>query len=157
MNGIDKILDKLQAESQAETAAILEKARAEAEAIAARFARQAEQEKAAAEVKGRKAAEERQDRLIRAAEMESKKTILGAKQAVLDKALEGFVGSKVEPAALLATQVVAGTNYCFLCRVTPVVPNAQSAWCLVYVYHALDGSARILEFQDVTLGLSAAE
>ena len=86
MNGIDKILDKLQAESQAETAAILEKARAEAEAIAARFARQAEQEKAAAEVKGRKAAEERQDRLIRAAEMESKKTILGAKQAVLDKA-----------------------------------------------------------------------
>ena len=86
MNGIDKILDKLQAESQAESAAILEKARAEAEAIAARFARQAEQEKAAAEVKGRKAAEERQDRLIRAAEMESKKTILGAKQAVLDKA-----------------------------------------------------------------------
>ena len=84
-------------------------------------------------------------------------TVTKKAQAVLDKALEGFVGSHVEPAALLATQVVAGTNYCFLCRVTPVVPNAQSAWCLVYVYHALDGSARILEFQDVTLGLSAAE
>ena len=78
-------------------------------------------------------------------------------QAVMDKALEGFVGSKVEPVALLATQVVAGTNYCFLCRVTPVVPNAQSAWCLVYVYQAPDGSARILEFQDVTFGLSTAE
>ena len=78
-------------------------------------------------------------------------------QAVLDKALEGFVGSNVEPVALLATQVVAGTNYCFLCRVTPVVPNAQSTYCLVYVYHALDGSARILEFQEVTFGLSAAE
>ena len=78
-------------------------------------------------------------------------------RAVLDKALEGFVGSNVEPVALLATQVVAGTNYCFLCRVTPVVPDAQSAWCLVYVYQALDGSARILEFQDVTLGLSPAE
>ena len=84
-------------------------------------------------------------------------TVTKEAQAVMDKALEGFVGSKVEPVALLATQVVAGTNYCFLCRVTPVVPNAQSAWCLVYVYHALDGSARILEFQDVTLGLSAAE
>ena len=84
-------------------------------------------------------------------------TVTEEAQAVLDKALEGFVGSKVEPAALLATQVVAGTNYCFLCRVTPVVPNAQSAWCLVYVYRALDGSARILEFQDVTFGLSAAE
>lgn len=86
MNGIDKILDKLREESQAETSAILDKARAEAEAIAARFAKQAEQESAFLEEKGRKAAEERQDRLIRAAEMESKKTILGAKQAVLDKA-----------------------------------------------------------------------
>ena len=86
MNGIEKILDKLQSESQAEVDAILEKARAEAEAITARYARQAEQEKAAAEEKGKKAASERQDRLIRAAEMESKKTILGAKQAVLDKA-----------------------------------------------------------------------
>lgn len=86
MNGIEKILDKLQSESQAEVDAILEKARAEAEAITARYARQAEQEKAAAEEKGKKAASERQDRLIRAAEMESKKTILAAKQSVLDKA-----------------------------------------------------------------------
>lgn len=86
MNGIEKILDKLQAESQAEADAILSNARAEAEAITARYAKQVEQEKTAAEEKGRKAAAERQDRLIRAAEMESKKTILGAKQAVLDRA-----------------------------------------------------------------------
>ena len=88
MNGIEKILDKLQAEGQAEADAVLAKARAEAEAITARYAKQAEQEKAAAEEKGLKAAAERQDRLIRAAEMESKKTILGAKQAVLDRAFE---------------------------------------------------------------------
>ena len=86
MNGIEKILDKLREESRAETVAILDKAKAEAEEITARYARQAAQEKASAEEKGRKAATERQDRLIRAAEMESKKTILGAKQAVLDKA-----------------------------------------------------------------------
>lgn len=86
MNGIEKIIDKLQEEGRAEAEAILAKARAEAEAISARYARQAEQEKAAAEEKGRRAAAERQDRLIRAAEMESKKTILGAKQAILDKA-----------------------------------------------------------------------
>ena len=48
MNGIEKILDKLQAESQAEAEAILAKAKAEADAITARFAKQAEQEKAAA-------------------------------------------------------------------------------------------------------------
>ena len=86
MNGIEKILDKLQAESREETSAILDKTKTEAAEISARYARQAEQEKASAAEKGRKAAEERQDRLIRAAEMESKKTILGAKQAVLDKA-----------------------------------------------------------------------
>ena len=86
MNGIDKIIDKLRAESQAEIDAILAKARQEAEEISARFARQAEQEKAAAGEKGKRAAAERQDRLIRAAEMESKKTILGAKQGILDRA-----------------------------------------------------------------------
>ncbi len=78
-------------------------------------------------------------------------------QAALDKALEGFVGSKVEAVALLATQVVAGTNYCFLCRVSPVVPDPVPSYALVYVYAALDGSASILEFQNITLGLSAAE
>ena len=86
MNGIEKIIDKLQAESKAEADAILEKARTEAEAIAARYAKQAEQEKTAAAEKGKRAAAERKDRLIRAAEMESKKTILGAKQDVLDRA-----------------------------------------------------------------------
>ncbi len=78
-------------------------------------------------------------------------------QSALDKALEGFVGSKVEAVALLATQVVAGTNYCFLCRVTPVTPDPVPHYSLVYVYQALDGTASILEFQDLAIGVSAAE
>ena len=86
MNGIDKILDKLQAESRAETDAILDRAKAEAEAIRERYAAQADQEREAAGEKGRTAAAERQDRLVRAAEMESRKMVLGAKQSVLDKA-----------------------------------------------------------------------
>ena len=77
--------------------------------------------------------------------------------AVLDKALEGFVGSRVESVALLATQVVAGTNYCFLCKVTPVVPNPEAHYALVYVYAALDGTASILAFTDLAIGVPAAE
>ena len=86
MNGIDKILEKLQAESQGEVDAILAKAKAEADAITERYAAQARQEQEAAEEKGRTAAAERQDRLTRAAEMESRKMLLGAKQSVLDRA-----------------------------------------------------------------------
>ncbi len=78
-------------------------------------------------------------------------------QTALDKALEGFVGSKVEGVALLATQVVAGTNYCFLCRVTPVVLNPVASWALVYVYSALDGTASILQITHLEIGLDAAE
>lgn len=70
------------------------------------------------------------------------------------KAMDGFVGSTVEPVALLGTQVVAGLNYCFLCRVTPVVPNAVSHYALVYVYAALDGSAQLLQIDDLVMGLA---
>lgn len=78
-------------------------------------------------------------------------------RTALDKALEGFVGSNIEPVALLGTQLVAGMNYAILCRVTPVVPNAVPHYAVVYVYSAPDGSASILEIADMELGLSPAE
>lgn len=78
-------------------------------------------------------------------------------QAALTKALDGFVGSNIEPVALLGTQVVAGVNYCLLCRVTPVVPNAVPHYALVYVYAGVNGSCELLEIQDLELGLTQAE
>ena len=78
-------------------------------------------------------------------------------QAALEKALEGLVGANYEPIACLGTQVVAGTNYCILCRITPVVPNPSSHFALVYVYRALDGTAKLLDVQDLALGVQAAE
>ena len=78
-------------------------------------------------------------------------------QAALDKALEGLVGASYEPVACLGKQVVAGTNYCLLCRITPVVPNAVPHFALVYVYQALDGSAELLQVQDLTLGVLPEE
>ena len=78
-------------------------------------------------------------------------------QAALEKALEGLVGASYEPVACLGKQVVAGTNYCLLCRITPVVPNAVPHFALVYVYQALDGSAELLQVQDLTLGVLPEE
>lgn len=69
-------------------------------------------------------------------------------KTALEKALEGMVGATYTPVALLSTQVVAGTNYCILCEITPVYPNADGHYALVYVYADLDGNAEITETVD---------
>ncbi len=73
-------------------------------------------------------------------------------KAALDKALEGFGGSSIEPIALLETQVVAGSNLAFLAKVTPVVPNAVGHYAIVYVYKDLQGGAEITNIADLIPG-----
>ena len=70
-------------------------------------------------------------------------------QAAFDKAVEGLVGAVYVPVALLSTQVVAGTNYCILCQITPVAPNATPTWALVYIYADLDGNAEITNVYEL--------
>ena len=71
----------------------------------------------------------------------------------LTKALEELVGADYEPVALLGTQVVAGLNYCLLCKITPVVPNPVPHYALVWLYKGVDGTAKILEVQDLSVQL----
>lgn len=78
-------------------------------------------------------------------------------QAAFDAAMEGLLGVEYEPIDLLATQVVAGTNYCFLCRATVVVPDAVPGYAFVYVYKDLSGKAEILDIQDIEFGLGVLE
>ena len=84
MNGIDTIIQRLNTDAKAETDALLEKARQVAAAVAARY--QAQADKEVADLAARK------ERLISAAQMEARKTVLAAKQAVMEetyaKALE---------------------------------------------------------------------
>lgn len=67
----------------------------------------------------------------------------------LNAALEELVGCVYKPIALLATQVVAGTNYCFLCETTVVAPDAQPRYALVYVFDGLSGEHEILRVQEI--------
>lgn len=60
-----------------------------------------------------------------------------------------MTGAEYEAVAVLGTQVVAGTNECILCKVTPVVPDAASQWALVYLYEDLDGNAEITQVADL--------
>lgn len=70
-------------------------------------------------------------------------------KAAIEKALGVITGADYEPLALLGTQVVAGTNYCILCRVTYVVPDAQPGMQLVYVYEDLSGNAEITGMKEL--------
>ena len=79
-------------------------------------------------------------------------------RAVFDKAVETLVGVDYEPIAYLGSQVVAGTNHCFLCRATVVVPDAAPGLALVYVYEDLEGNCEILSITDFDIAdLSGAE
>ena len=72
-------------------------------------------------------------------------------QPVRGKALAELpaLGAAVQCIALLATQVVAGTNYCFLCEATVVAPDAQPSYALVYVFDGLSGEHEILRVQEI--------
>ena len=82
MNGIDTIIQRLNTDAKAETDALLEKARQEAAAVAARYQAQADKEAADLAARNERLAAEREERLISAAQMEARKTVLAAKHAV---------------------------------------------------------------------------
>ena len=69
--------------------------------------------------------------------------------AAFDKALEKSDGTTYIPVALLSTQVVAGTNYCILCQITPAAPDPVPTWALVYIYADLQGNAEIMNVYEL--------
>ena len=77
-----------------------------------------------------------------------------AKEA-FDQVMTGLVGVRYTPEACLGTQVVAGTNYCILCRAEQVVPNAVPYYVLVYIYRDLKGGAQMLGIEPLHIGVPA--
>ena len=86
MNGIDKITQRIGADTQAEIDRILADAAAQAEAAADKFRTQAEAEDRDLLAKSERTAAEREERLVSAAQMEARKTLLTAKQEMVEKA-----------------------------------------------------------------------
>ena len=73
-------------------------------------------------------------------------------QEAFDKAMEGLVGVKYVPVALLGRQIVSGTNYCILCEATVVYPDAQPYYALVYIYRDLQGKAEVTNIVKLDIG-----
>ncbi len=79
--------------------------------------------------------------------------ITKAKKKMFNKAMEGLTGVDYEPVAYLGSQVVAGTNHCFLCKATVVYPGTTPYYALVYIYKDLDGNVELLDVQNLSLGV----
>lgn len=62
-------------------------------------------------------------------------------QKVWETAFDGFVGSKVEPFALLGTQLTNGTNYIFAATLSPVTSEPVSKVVLVTINEAIKGAS----------------
>ena len=60
-------------------------------------------------------------------------------KAAFAKAMEGFVGSKVEPFAYIGKQVTKGIDYILACEVTPVTQNPTKSISIVTV-HSFDNT-----------------
>lgn len=116
MNGIEKITQRIDADTQAEIDRLLADARAEADKTAAQYRAQADAEAAELAARNRRAAEEREERLVSVAQMEARKVTLAAKQEMVEKAyslaLEKLCAMPEEQhiAALAALLVEASTT-----------------------------------------------
>lgn len=69
-------------------------------------------------------------------------------RAIFDEAMAGLMGVSYEP-TLVATQVVAGTNYRFTATATVVVPDAEPSLVHIFIFKPLgDNPAELVEIVD---------
>lgn len=124
MNGIENIIQRIEADGQAQADAILYEAREKAKAISETWEARAKKESAEVLRRGEQAAAERAARLESVAEMEGRKLVLAAKQEMLsrafDEALKELLSLPREErtgllAALCAQASVTGDEEVILC------------------------------------------
>ena len=68
--------------------------------------------------------------------------------SAFNRANAQYTNMKLNVVALLGEQVVAGTNYMFLCKATEVSPNAETSYKVVIVYNDLENKATITHVND---------
>ena len=89
MNGIEKITGKIDADIQAEIDQIMQSAQASANEIAQGYEAQATQATETILARGKVEAQQREERLVSVAMLESRKAELATKQEMIEKAFEG--------------------------------------------------------------------
>lgn len=115
MNGLERITSRIEAEAQSEIDGILDAGKAETRRIVDSWRERIEAETLALAEQNEKAAAEREERLKSAAEMDARKTILQAKQEMVDEAYALALDKlcklpEDEKAALLADLLVRASS-----------------------------------------------
>ncbi len=67
------------------------------------------------------------------------------------KAMEDLTGAGYDPTAVLATQLVSGTNYAILANQTVITSDPVHNVCIVYIYEDLEGNASITNIAVLNL------
>lgn len=77
---------------------------------------------------------------------------------IFAEATEAVTGEELTPVAVVGTQVVAGTNYEFLCIGRPSVEEleGQAIWDMVSVYVDLDGKCELVSIRAFNMAEPAA-
>lgn len=70
-------------------------------------------------------------------------------EGIFTDALKQLDGADYKPVAVLATQLVSGTNYAFLAEGTPIDTQGDTAWFVIVVYRNLDGESSVSCIQEV--------
>jgi len=60
-------------------------------------------------------------------------------------------GAELEPASLLAVQLVAGKNYTYVVKGENVTPGVKEGWYIVVVYQDLRGNAKVTHLNEINL------
>ena len=79
---------------------------------------------------------------------EATSTLAAEEQAIFDQAMGDLVGVEYTPVALLGTQVVAGTNYAYLCSGEVMDGQGTQGWYVVVIYEDLDGNAEVTSIES---------
>lgn len=90
------------------------------------------------------------DEMLGAYEPAESSEITDEIQTLCDNAFADLVGAVYTPVALIAKQVVAGTNYKILFEKEIVVPDAEKTYAIGIIYEDLDGNASITEIDDIS-------
>ena len=68
---------------------------------------------------------------------------------IFESATKGLLGASYEPIKLVATQVVAGTNYKFLANGTKTTNPITKGTCYIYVNKDLQGNVFLLDIETI--------
>lgn len=78
-------------------------------------------------------------------------------KAAFDKATAELTGATYDIVAYLGSQVVAGTNYSFLCKITTVTAEPKTTLNTVTVYNDLEGNAKVTHTKEIDIADYTAE